>query len=163
MKAQVLSESQAAEIVARACPTANYRSKRVLLIVPDSTRTAPVGLLFKCLHEQMGSVVAHLDILIALGTHQPMSEAAICERLEISTEERRGKYGAVRFFNHEWDNPPALRQVGELEPDEVSELTRRLVLDGGAGRGEQDAVRLRPGHHHRPGLSPRSGRLFGRQ
>jgi nickel-dependent lactate racemase len=126
MNPTVLSESQVAEIVGRACPVADYKSRRVLLIVPDSTRTAPVGLLFKRLHEQIGSVVTHLDILVALGTHQPMSEQAICERLEISAEERRVRYGGVRFFNHEWNNPQALRQVGVLEPDEVSKLTAGL-------------------------------------
>jgi hypothetical protein len=29
--------------------------------------------------------------MIALGTHQPMTEEAICHRLEISPEERHGK------------------------------------------------------------------------
>ena len=41
-----LSERDVAEVVARACPAKEYRDKRVLLIVPDGTRTAPVGLIF---------------------------------------------------------------------------------------------------------------------
>ena len=61
-----------------------YRTRKVLLIVPDGTRTAPMGIVFKALHGQIGSVTRAFDVLIALGTHQPMSEAAICERLEIS-------------------------------------------------------------------------------
>src|SRR5215467_3028870 len=84
-----LTQAQVAELVAKSCRPDDYRGKRVLLIVPDGTRTAPVGLLFKSLHQQIGQVTKSLDVLIALGTHQPMSESAICQRLEISEQERR--------------------------------------------------------------------------
>ncbi|HMO66385.1 MAG TPA: lactate racemase domain-containing protein, partial [Verrucomicrobiota bacterium] len=67
--------------MAGACPAAEQRGRRVLLIVPDGTRTAPVGLLFRALFAEFGEVAAALDVMIALGTHQPMSEAAICGRL----------------------------------------------------------------------------------
>lgn len=126
MNASTVSDVEVARIVSRACPQQDYRGKRILLIVPDSTRTAPVGLLFKTLHGQIGGVVGKLDVLVALGTHQPMSEAAICERLEITAAQRISTYGKVGFFNHEWNNPEALRQVGELKAEEVSELTGGL-------------------------------------
>jgi len=62
--------------------------------------------------------VAYLGLL---GTHPPMSEEAICERLEISMDERRGPYRGVQFFNHEWDNPAALKEiVYEMRFDPVS-------------------------------------------
>jgi nickel-dependent lactate racemase len=112
--------------VAQALPAANYKGKRILLIVPDHTRTAPVGLLFKTIFKQIGAVTKDLDVLVALGTHPPMSEAAICGRLEISVHEHRGQYKKVRFFNHEWDNPAALKEVGALTAAEVSELTGGL-------------------------------------
>jgi nickel-dependent lactate racemase len=121
-----LTDAQVMGLVAQACPAADYRNKRVLLIVPDGTRTAPVGLLFAALHRQIGGVVEKLDILVALGTHQPMSEAAICERLEISLEDRQSRFGKVGFFNHAWNNPAALKQVGVLTSDEVSDLTDGL-------------------------------------
>ena len=121
-----LSPSQVLEIVARACPASAYRNKRILLIVPDGTRTAPIGLMFQILHRQIGQVTKALDVLIALGTHQPMSDAAICRRLEISERERREAYGQVRFFNHAWNNPAALKQVGILASDDISQLTDGL-------------------------------------
>src|SRR5687767_10262739 len=86
---QKVSAARVAEIVAQACPAKDYAGKRALLIIPDATRTAPVGLLFKTIHEQIGAAAAALDILVALGTHQPMSEEAICERLEITPEQRQ--------------------------------------------------------------------------
>src|SRR5436190_19877855 len=107
-----LADSQVVEIVTQALPEANYKGRRVLLIVPDHTRSAPVGLLFKTIFTQIGAVTKELDVLVALGTHPPMSEEAICGRLEISVEQHRGEFKKVRFFNHEWDNPAALKEIG---------------------------------------------------
>src|SRR5215208_2398703 len=88
-----LIDSEVAEIVAKSCPAESYRGKRVLVIVPDHTRTAPVGLLFQTLHRQIGAATKTFDVVIALGTHPAMSEGAICGRLEISMDERRTQYG----------------------------------------------------------------------
>src|SRR2546423_1542199 len=101
---RVVRPEQVSEVVARACQTASLKGKRVLLIVPDGTRTAPVGLVFKALHDVAGALVAQLDVMIALGTHPPMSEEAICQRLEITLETRRTRFAQVRFLNHEWNN-----------------------------------------------------------
>ena len=117
---------QLTAVVEKACPAADYRDQRVLLIVPDGTRSGPVGDLFKALHGQLGGVTRALDVLVALGTHQPMSEPAICQRLEITPEERQTTYRSVRFFNHEFDNPAALASVGRLSREEVSALSEGL-------------------------------------
>ncbi|MBM3878301.1 MAG: DUF2088 domain-containing protein [Verrucomicrobia bacterium] len=127
---QSLRADEVAHAVAQACPAANHRGQRVLLIVPDGTRTAPIGLLFRALFAELGAATEALDLLIALGTHQPMSEAAICERLEISAADRAGRYGKVRFFNHAWDDPAQLRLVGTLPAAEIAELTGgRFAMD----------------------------------
>ncbi|MCO5053050.1 MAG: lactate racemase domain-containing protein [Verrucomicrobiae bacterium] len=118
-----LSPEQVTQLVQQALPVAASRGKKILLIVPDHTRTAPLGLLFQAIYAQIGATTAALDVLIALGTHPPMSEAAICDRLEITLTQRRQDYSKVRFFNHEWDNPDALREIGRLSPAEVSELS----------------------------------------
>ena len=78
-----VSPSDVIRLVGESCPQEDYRGKRVVLIIPDSTRTCPVGQLFQVLHAHLGEVVRELDVMIALGTHQPMSEEAICQRLEI--------------------------------------------------------------------------------
>jgi nickel-dependent lactate racemase len=121
---------QVAAAVAAACPTDTFRHQRVLVIVPDGTRTAPIGLVFKALFSQIGKITDKLDVLIALGTHQPMSEAAICQRLEISLEERRDTYSKVAFHNHAWDNRAELREIGTLTAAEISRLTEgRFAVD----------------------------------
>lgn len=118
-----LTDAEVSAVVAECCPVEAYRGRRVLLVIPDGTRTAPVGLMFKTLHARIGAVVKSMDVIVALGTHQPMSEEAICGRLEITAEQRRTTYGEVAFFNHEWDNPAALRVVGTLTRAEVEELS----------------------------------------
>ena len=56
-----------------------------------------------------------------------MTEEAICARLEITPEERRTTYAGVGFFNHEWDNPAALRLIGDLSLAETARLTDGLL------------------------------------
>jgi nickel-dependent lactate racemase len=113
-------------MVAAHCPEGELRGRRVVLVIPDGTRTAPVGLMFRLLFAQIGGTTAAFDILVALGTHPPMSEEAILRRLEITAEERATTYGKVRFFNHEWDNPAALRGLGTIPADEIRELSGGL-------------------------------------
>lgn len=121
-----LDEAAVREVVRAACDPAAFRGQRVIVIVPDSTRTAPIGLLFREVFEAVGRECAAFDVMIALGTHPPMSEEAILQRLEMSPRERATTYGAVRFFNHEWDNPGALRPLGHIPASEIRELSGGL-------------------------------------
>jgi len=118
-----LTNEQVNEVVAQSLPAAEYAGKKVLLIVPDATRTAPIGQLFKAIHAQICDSATKLDVMIALGTHHAMSEEAICERLEITIEERRKQYADVTFHNHEWDNPDAMRNLGTIPASTIKELS----------------------------------------
>ena len=75
--AGTLSEDEVRNLVANALNQAELDGKRVLIIIPDSTRTAPIPLFFRLLHEALWSRVSGLDFMVALGTHQPMSEEAL--------------------------------------------------------------------------------------
>lgn len=121
-----LTAVDVAEIVGQACPADRYKGQKVLVIIPDGTRTAPVGMMFKTLHQQIGPVSRAFDILVALGTHQPMSDEAICRRLEISKEDRQTVFEKVRFFNHQWDHPEALRRVGTIPASDIHQLSGGL-------------------------------------
>ncbi len=123
---QTLSGEQVAKLVDEFCGGAELAGKKVLLIVPDATRTAPIGCVFRILHDRLAPETAALDIIVALGTHPPMSEEAICERLEISLEERRTRYAGVRFFNHEWDNPESLVNLGNIPSGDIATLSGGL-------------------------------------
>jgi nickel-dependent lactate racemase len=126
----VVSAAQIQGLVARVCPARDYSGLKVLLIVPDSTRTAPIGPFFRALHGQIAGSAAALDVMVALGTHPPMSEDAICRRLEITPAERRSDFAHVRLINHEWDNPAALRNIGRIPAEEIAALSEgRFAMD----------------------------------
>ena len=120
---QVLTPDQATDLVEQACSVERFAGKRVLVIVPDATRSAPIGMVFKPLFHHLSKATAALDVMVALGTHPPMSEEAICERLELSEEERRGAFASVRFHNHAWDSESALREIGRISEREIDQLT----------------------------------------
>src|SRR5437868_3915876 len=128
--------------------------KRVLVLIPDGTRTAPIPLLFRLLYEQFGGRAAQLDYLIALGTHPPMLHEAIDHLVGVTVTqrvkdepgytiktasidqlvgttavERAERYPNVRIFNHEWHNPQMLQTIGVISHSEAAELTEGLLAD----------------------------------
>ena len=119
----LLSEPEIREIVVETLSSLPLFQKKVLLIVPDATRTAPVGLMFRLLHDALTTQGASLDVIIALGTHPAMSEDEICRRLEITPDERQSQYSEVRFLNHTWDKPESLTWIGVISAQEISQLT----------------------------------------
>src|SRR6266540_6463057 len=125
--AATLTPEEVRQLVAEACDPLPLDGKRVLAIIPDGTRTAPIPLLFRLLHEQLGRRVARLDYLIALGTHPPMPEAAIDRLVGVPAAERAARYPNVEVFNHRWDLPEALHTIGVIPPPEVARLTGGLL------------------------------------
>ncbi len=122
-----LSESEVRELLTAALGQVDLTGKRVLIIIPDSTRTAPIPHMFRLFFEYLGDSVAALDYLIALGTHQAMSEAAINKLVGVTPEERAGKYAKVNIFNHRWDLPETFVTLGQITPAEIEEITRGLM------------------------------------
>src|SRR6266508_2436096 len=118
-----LSAESVQDLLARALAPMALDGQRVLVIIPDSTRTAPIPLLFRLLYEQIGRRVARLDYLIALGTHPPMSEEAIERLVGVSADERAEQYPNSTIFNHRWDLPEALQTVGMISREESAGLT----------------------------------------
>lgn len=100
--------------------------KRVLIIIPDDTRSGPIDSFFKLLHELLGAQTAALDFMIALGTHQPMTLPAICRHLQIEPGELTQRYAGTRIFNHEWMIPDMLVRLGEIPAAEIGELSQGL-------------------------------------
>ncbi|MBI4578842.1 MAG: DUF2088 domain-containing protein [Planctomycetes bacterium] len=122
-----LSDAQMRDVVDRFLAATRPDSKRVLAVIPDHTRSGPTGTWFRVIAEALMGRAKQIDFLIALGTHPPMSGEKINESLRLTPAERETKYAAVRVFNHEWDNPAALRQVGLLSRRQVEELTSGML------------------------------------
>lgn len=118
-----LTQSQIDAVLDGFVAANDLAGKRLLLIVPDGTRTAPIGTLFKGLHRRLRGVTRAFDLIIALGTHPPMTEAAINARLELTPEERAAEFSSVRVFNHTWDQPETLEEIGVIPADEIRDLS----------------------------------------
>ena len=124
-----LTESEVREVCAAEVATWSIRGKRILAIVPDNTRTAPMDLMFRLLYGLVGSEVDTFDVLIALGTHPPMSDAAINQRLGITDRDRRDLYPKTKFFNHGWDDPSQLVSIGSITEEEVDRISGGLMRE----------------------------------
>jgi lactate racemase len=122
-KGVVLGESAIRELCATEISTWPLRGKRVLAIVPDHTRTAPIDVMFRVLHDLLASEVEAFDVLIALGTHPPMSDDAIDHRLGINRSDRKGKYARTKFYNHQWNDPAKLVAIGAIAAEEVERIS----------------------------------------
>lgn len=100
---------------------------RILVIVPDGTRTAPIPQMFRLLHQELHQRTSALDFLIALGTHQPMNEEQINKLLGVTTEEWRTTFSRVKVFNHEWDDPATFVTLGAIPADEIATISHGML------------------------------------
>jgi nickel-dependent lactate racemase len=128
--AGALSEQQVEDVVARGLAALPLDGQRVLVLIPDGTRTFPGKLFFRLVVEQLKGRAKAVDLLVALGTHPPMPEAALLALVGITAEEKATKYKDVRLLNHAWDNPAALAHVGDIPADDIERLSSgRLKMD----------------------------------
>jgi nickel-dependent lactate racemase len=127
-KGKRLTEADAREICAAEVARWNLRGRRVLVIVPDNTRTAPIDVMFRVLHDlARAEGVQAFDVLVALGTHPPLTDEAINRRMGITARDREERYAGTRFFNHRWDDPGQLVSIGEITEDEVARISGGLM------------------------------------
>jgi nickel-dependent lactate racemase len=115
--------------------------KRVLVLIPDGTRTMPMPVMFEMLGRALASRVTALDYLVALGTHSPMDDGQLSRLVGVPV--RDGRTGDTRIFNHRWDDPATFVSLGSISKAETEQLTdgrlsadvpvalNRLVLDYG--------------------------------
>lgn len=124
---EAISEEQVREVVESAFATLSIDGKRVLFIIPDGTRTAPIPLFYRLLYAALGERVAQLDYLIALGTHPPMPEEAITRLVGVDAETRARDFPKSQIYNHHWDRPEALASVGYISAQDAAELSGGLL------------------------------------
>ncbi len=117
-----LSQEEIKETVEEALSEIDIEGKRVLVIIPDSTRTAPLPLFYKLLTDSVGNKAKSLHFLIALGTHPPMTQQQIDHLLARDNNERE-KY---MVFNHKWDDPGELKKIGNISADEIEQISGGL-------------------------------------
>ncbi len=120
---ELMTDSAARDLLAAGLGSLALDGKSVLVLIPDGTRHAPIPLLFRLLYEQLEARVSRLDYLIALGTHPPMTDAAVDRLVGVPAAERAQRYPKSSVFNHTWDRPDTLTRLGSISRSEVSRMT----------------------------------------
>jgi nickel-dependent lactate racemase len=121
-----LGEADVKRLAERALDSLALDGRRVLVIVPDGTRTMPMPLLFEVLDGTLGGRVAALDYLVALGTHQPMTDEQLCRLVGRRVVD--GMAGRSRVMNHRWDDPGTFVTLGIIPAAEMDALTGGLLV-----------------------------------
>lgn len=121
-----LTTEEVGGIVAQAVAALDRRWRKILVLVPDGTRTMPLSLLVDLLEETLGPSTDALDYLVALGTHRPMSDEQLSSLL--GRRVRKGRAGRSRVFNHD-SRPESLVKVGTISASEVAQITGGLLRE----------------------------------
>ncbi len=120
-----LQDNEVKEVVSQGLATLDVDNKRVLVLIPDRTRTMPMPFMFRLINESLGKRAATLDYLIALGTHPPLDDE---QKSALVGQPVSGSMaGNSHIFNHGWDDPANLATIGAIPAVEINELTGGLL------------------------------------
>jgi nickel-dependent lactate racemase len=120
-----LSPSELRAILEQALLTLGPEA-RVLAIIPDKTRDDNTDLLFPFAAEILSErKVAQFDALVAQGTHMPMTEKEKREKIGLRNGDEAPGLGHI--YDHQWNRPEELVNIGELSAERVRELTGGLI------------------------------------
>jgi nickel-dependent lactate racemase len=95
-----------------------FSSQKVLVLIPDHTRSLPLPFLF---HALVGILrgARQLDFMVALGTHPPLDENELYWLVGITAGERITTYKHIGLLNHSWNDPMSLVRLGTISQAQV--------------------------------------------
>jgi nickel-dependent lactate racemase len=123
-----LTSDDARQIVNQAVESRKLDGKRIIILIPDGTRTMPMPQMFDLFEEILRPRVKALDFLVALGTHPIMGDQQLSRLIGRTVVD--GKVGNTNIFNHHWENPSTFANLGSIPASEVEKIT--------SGRMSQD-------------------------
>lgn len=100
-----------------------FDGRSVCVLVPDHTRTCPLPLLMRTVHAALHRRVTRLTVVIALGTHAPMSEEALAAHLGYAPGHLADTYPGTSVLNHEWWKPETFADLGTIPAGRLAELS----------------------------------------
>ncbi|MFD0689649.1 lactate racemase domain-containing protein [Actinomadura fibrosa] len=115
----VLGGEDVRAFVAARLAAEDLDGRSVCVIVPDATRTCPLPLLLSAVHGALHGRVTRLTVLVALGTHAPMSDAELAAHAPALP--------GMTVLNHAWWEPSTFVSVGTIGADRVAELSGGLL------------------------------------
>jgi nickel-dependent lactate racemase len=100
-----------------------YSSRKVLVLIPDHTRSLPLPLLFTTLVDVL-SDTKQLDFMVALGTHPPLGDRQLNHLFGISAGQRSTTFRRIGIMNHTWHDPSSLTRIGVITKEEVRQIAQ---------------------------------------
>ena len=116
----LLTQYETRNTLARALER-QFTNQRVLVLIPDHTRSLPLPFLFRELVEVLRDA-KQLDFMVALGTHPPLSDGSLNQLVGLTAAERSTQYARIGLLNHAWDVPTALVSLGAIEADQIRQI-----------------------------------------
>ena len=119
-----LTEEEARGIFAEALGTLPVSDKRVLVIIPDSTRSGPIPMVFRVVTDLLRDRVRVLDFLIALGTHKGMTPEEMSRHVGVPCD-ADGTFAGVHIYNHDFVND--VTKIGTIPAARITDLSGGLT------------------------------------
>ena len=119
---QQLTDAQIEECLARGLDLIDAAG-RVAVLIPDSTRTIDLARLLPPVLDHLRTRTTAIEVIVALGTHQPMTESRIGEMIGVAPSVWSERFPGVCIRNHEWHRPDRLVSVGVIPADEIADLS----------------------------------------
>lgn len=126
---QVLTDDEIARFVTDHLAAADVDGKRVTVVVPDGTRHAPVAMLTHLVRDALGQRPASIRCVIALGTHDDMSEEAIADLMGYDAGHFAQAYPGWEIVNHKWRDPDTFADLGTIPRETIAELSGGRLTD----------------------------------
>src|SRR4051812_25754749 len=126
---QRLSVEQVRSFVTEALARADLDGASVCLVVPDGTRTCPLPLLLAAARDALAGRAREVTVVVALGTHQGMSEEQLARHLGFAAGDSGSTYPGWRIVNHESWLPETFVGLGSIGAERMTELTGGLMHD----------------------------------
>lgn len=127
---EVLDPEDVTAFVSARLAEEHLDGRSLCVVVPDGTRSVPLPMLLDAVHRSVRDRVTRLTVLIALGTHQPMSEAQLATHVAGPGTSVAERFPGVQVRNHEWWEPQALTSIGHIPAQRVEELSQGRLRQG---------------------------------
>jgi nickel-dependent lactate racemase len=107
----VLDDTEIDQFIREQLAGLDIDGQSVCLVIPDSTRSCHLPLLFRAVHGALAGRVSRLTAVVALGTHAAMDE------------ERLAAHLGYPVRNHEWWDPQTFVSLGTISRERIAELS----------------------------------------
>jgi lactate racemase len=124
---ETLSDEKIKGFIHEQLDAVDLNGRSLCVLVPDGTRSCPLPLLLSTVHHAVHSRVTRLTVLVALGTHAPMTHPALATHLGYPEGGLQQRYPGTTVRNHQWWDPAAFIDVGTIPADRIDELSSGML------------------------------------